>query len=257
MKFTTNIPLPVPGLTVPGFAYHLTAPASIRNALDEFPVQFRLSRPQEKALELLPFATIETTKARNPFSQFLPPGQFILSYSGEEWDGGCRSQSHWKLEFRNRQSAPNDYDSQIAQGALSGGSVPKAKIRHKVGHKVGGHPDWMQCDELGVVTFEYSIAGHDAALVKELESVGLDLGSLCQDSRLHAKAAEMLDAEGISPAIFHSLAKQWRLLIQLDCDDEMGWRWGWGDIGRLFVFMTVDALSAMNFDKAWFHVQFD
>lgn len=48
-------------------------------------------------------------------------------------------------------------------------------------------------------------------------------------------------------------AKNWRLLLQVDSNDENGMMWG--DVGRLYFWIKKDDLLNKNFDKSWFSVQ--
>jgi uncharacterized protein YwqG len=47
--------------------------------------------------------------------------------------------------------------------------------------------------------------------------------------------------------------KDWRLLLQLDSDDEAGMMWG--DGGRLYFWIKEDDLKQKNFDKCWMILQ--
>lgn len=44
-------------------------------------------------------------------------------------------------------------------------------------------------------------------------------------------------------------AADWLLLLQLDTDDEIGWRWG--DIGTIYYWIRRQDLLAARFDEAW------
>lgn len=43
-------------------------------------------------------------------------------------------------------------------------------------------------------------------------------------------------------------AARWRLLLQLDTDDHVGW--SWGDVGRLYFLIRADDLGGRRFDRA-------
>lgn len=45
-------------------------------------------------------------------------------------------------------------------------------------------------------------------------------------------------------------AKDWRLLLQIDSDDKLGWMWG--DVGRLYFWIRQHDLDARHFDNCWF-----
>jgi uncharacterized protein YwqG len=44
-------------------------------------------------------------------------------------------------------------------------------------------------------------------------------------------------------------AADWRLILQLDSDDDAGWMWG--DVGRLYVWMREEDVRARRFDRCW------
>lgn len=49
-------------------------------------------------------------------------------------------------------------------------------------------------------------------------------------------------------------AKEWRLLLQLDSDEE-GPGWMWGDLGRLYWWIRESDLAARRFDATWLVLQ--
>jgi uncharacterized protein YwqG len=44
-------------------------------------------------------------------------------------------------------------------------------------------------------------------------------------------------------------ATDWRLLLQLDSDDRVGWMWG--DVGRVYFWAIQQDIAACDFDKSW------
>jgi uncharacterized protein YwqG len=48
-------------------------------------------------------------------------------------------------------------------------------------------------------------------------------------------------------------ASEWRLLFQLDSDDDIGMMWG--DVGRLYWWIRASDLEARNFDATWLVLQ--
>lgn len=48
-------------------------------------------------------------------------------------------------------------------------------------------------------------------------------------------------------------AKNWRLLLQIDSNEENGMMWG--DVGRLYFWIRKDDLLNQKFDKSWFSLQ--
>lgn len=44
-------------------------------------------------------------------------------------------------------------------------------------------------------------------------------------------------------------AARWNLLMQIDCNKEIGMIWG--DMGQLYLWITGEDLAARNFGNAW------
>lgn len=47
--------------------------------------------------------------------------------------------------------------------------------------------------------------------------------------------------------------KDWRLLLQVDSDEDVGMMWG--DVGRIYFWIRHDDLKARNFENVWFVLQ--
>jgi uncharacterized protein YwqG len=48
-------------------------------------------------------------------------------------------------------------------------------------------------------------------------------------------------------------AREWRLLLQVDSDDDVGMMWG--DVGRIYFWIRDRDLKSRNFDNVWFVLQ--
>ena len=59
--------------------------------------------------------------------------------------------------------------------------------------------------------------------------------------------------EGLSEAEFAPGAIDWRLLLQIDSDNDAGMMWG--DCGKIYFWIKEDDLRSRNFDKAWLILQ--
>ena len=60
------------------------------------------------------------------------------------------------------------------------------------------------------------------------------------------------DAEGHKDPRAPSLkagAKDWKLLLQLDTDDDIGWMWG--DVGTLYFWVREQDAQAGDFSRVW------
>ena len=78
----------------------------------------------------------------------------------------------------------------------------------------------------------------------ELECQLVSNGLYCGDSSGYENARAAALKEG---------ASEWRLLFQLDTDDDTGMMWG--DAGMLYFWMKESDLLAKNFDGAWMILQ--
>lgn len=61
------------------------------------------------------------------------------------------------------------------------------------------------------------------------------------------------EAEGAKLSELELNAKYWRLLLQVDSEDDLGTTWG--DSGRIYYWIRQDALDARAFDRAWVILQ--
>lgn len=93
-------------------------------------------------------------------------------------------------------------------------------------HQMGGYPDVVQNDDM------------------ELECQLASNGIYCGDSSGY---------EDPRVAALEAGAAEWRLLLQLDSDDDAGWMWG--DCGMLYFWMRESDLANRAFDKCWISLQ--
>ena len=93
-------------------------------------------------------------------------------------------------------------------------------------HQIAGFPDPVQGDEM------------------ELECQLVSNGLYCGDTSgyLSSRASELRDG-----------AKDWRLLLQLDSDEELGVMWG--DAGTLYFWIREADARSGRFDQAWVVLQ--
>ena len=73
------------------------------------------------------------------------------------------------------------------------------------------------------------------------------------DCQLAANGLDLSEGEGYADPRRDELepgAGEWRLLLQLSSDPELGWSWS-EPFGRLYIWIRADDLSAGNFDRVW------
>lgn len=92
-------------------------------------------------------------------------------------------------------------------------------------HRLGGHPETVQ----GEMLDELALVDH-----------GIYMGGLTEPK---ARSKVNLRAE----------AKRWRLLLQVDSDDDLGTMWG--DVGRIYFWIRDDHLADRSFDRSWLILQ--
>lgn len=109
------------------------------------------------------------------------------------------------------------YDALDARLAEIYGAQPR--------HQIGGYPVAVQND--------------DMEREAQMTSKGINLAKADErDPRIHK----------LSPGVAN-----WRLLLQLDTDDEAGMMWG--DMGKLYFWIESDALAKGDFSRVWMVLQ--
>lgn len=93
-------------------------------------------------------------------------------------------------------------------------------------HQLGGYPEAIQ----GPMEAECSLASN---------------GVYCGSSFLHGGEEVIQELE--------RRASEWRLLLQIDTDDDLGMMWG--DCGRLYYWIRGEDLLRCAFDRAWLILQ--
>ena len=139
---------------------------------------------------------------------------------------------HSTLMFEVQHSLPEDIREETGDDDLRVyGNAEYSRVHeellggalgHKVIHQLGGAPQEVQSGLF---------------IQCQLASNGIDCGS--PDDYKHAGVREL------SPG-----ARDWRLVLQIDSDDE-GPGWMWGDSGSLYFCMHRDDLVQARFDRAW------
>jgi hypothetical protein len=108
------------------------------------------------------------------------------------------------------------------------------------GHRFLGHPDEVQGSMYG---------GFPGVLQSTKARPGVD------PFTKEAILIPGITLEGVPADVLALLRTkaEWRLLLQLDSDDELGWCWG--DVGTLYFWIREDDLRARRFDRVWLQLQ--
>ena len=81
-------------------------------------------------------------------------------------------------------------------------------------------------------------------------------GAMQLECQLASNGLYCGDATGYNDPLAEALKSgqsDWRLLMQIDSDENADWMWG--DVGRLYFWMTSDDLNARNFSNCWMILQ--
>ena len=133
------------------------------------------------------------------------------------------------IAFESRMDLPS-YDSDI----LGDTELPE--------EEEDAYFDWME-DREGSCN---KLLGHSDNIQDgmELECEYVANGIYCGDPSGYEKAIEM----GLEKN-----AARWKLLMQVESNEELGMMWG--DLGRLYLWITEEDLKAKQFEKTWLILQ--
>jgi uncharacterized protein YwqG len=103
--------------------------------------------------------------------------------------------------------------------------------------------DKLSGEDFDFITYGAHVVGGWPAVIQnpmelecQLASNGIDVGG--------PEGYETPRARELAPG-----AVDWRLLLQLDCDDDLGWTWG--DAGRLYFWCREQDMAQRRFDRCW------
>jgi uncharacterized protein YwqG len=101
------------------------------------------------------------------------------------------------------------------------------------------------CEELteGGGSTHHRVLGHPQLIQNpmELECQLASNGVYCGNSEGYQSDQAKVLEQG---------AADWRLLLQIDTDEE-GPGWMWGDVGRLYFWLRSQDLTSLRFDNVW------
>lgn len=122
-------------------------------------------------------------------------------------------------------------------------------------HRFGGLPEWIHSKGRHIPNLALHLDSgrfmNDPTVVSELKRANVTP----QEFRLRRpQTAKQLDAKGVDPAIFGRGVECWRLLLQIDSDNDLGF--SWVDEGRLYIFIPESSLAARRFEDAQAVVEF-
>lgn len=94
----------------------------------------------------------------------------------------------------------------------------------------------------------FAAGGH--RLLGYPNTIQSDMRLECETSSTGTSVNELWRPNGGPTATLHPAAAEWRLLLELD-SDENGPAWTWGDAGRIYFMIRHADLIGRAFEKAW------
>ena len=186
-----------------------------------------------------------TALAPFPFARVLPArGLLSFFYDADQqpWGFDPRDRGSWLVHF---EPDPTAVERRSPPDALPEASrfVEVPLEMTEVETMPDDEPDDEEDDE---PVPRHQLLGHPAAIQGEmtlecaLVTQGVNCGEVGAYSDPRARALE-------------GTAGSWRLLAQIDSDDDAGMMWG--DLGRLYFWITDAALARHAFDECWVILQ--
>jgi uncharacterized protein YwqG len=182
--------------------------------------------------------------ARFPFASVLPSRgtlAFFYDSAQETWGFDPKDRGSWLVR--------HEPDPAVLSPAEAPASLPADAVYPEVALELAEietiPPDEQQDDDEEAAV-RHQLLGHPSPIQGEMElecqlvSHGLNCGDPAGYADPRAKALE-------------AGAGQWRLLLQVDSDDTASMMWG--DCGRLYFWITEDALRRRAFDECWMILQ--
>jgi uncharacterized protein YwqG len=182
--------------------------------------------------------------ARFPFAGVLPPrGLLSFFYEADQqpWGFDPKDRGSWLVHF---EPDPTTVERRDPPDALPDASrFPEVPVEmSEVETLADDEPD----DEEENPAPRHQLLGHPGAIQGDMRlecalvTHGLSTGDGSAYSDPRARALE-------------ATAGQWRLLAQIDSDDAAAMMWG--DVGRLYFWITEEALTRRAFDECWVILQ--
>ena len=201
--------------------------------------------PQRDGVPLAFLAQVDlASAARFPFAAVLPPrGLLSFFYDAEQqpWGFDPKDRGRWLVHFEPDPATVARRDPPDALPESS--RFPEVPVEMSEVETMDDHPDDEEDEDPAP---RHQLLGHPAAVQGEMRlecalvTHGLNTGDASGYADPRAKALE-------------ATADQWRLLAQIDSDDAAGMMWG--DLGRLYFWITDDALARRAFDECWVILQ--
>jgi len=157
-----------------------------------------------------------------------------------------------------RMAPPNDANPDFASRSCAVAAIPELTLPEELSGVEYETPTYEAYQKLlaelshGKDTVSdtiHRLLGHPQPIQGEMElecqhaSNGINSGGVPLSAHESARAKEL-----------ESGATDWRLLLQIDTDEE-GPGWMWGDVGRIYFWILKQDLKALRFDNAWLVLQ--
>ena len=203
--------------------------------------------PRREGVPLAFLAQVDLAAvARFPFASALPPRgllSFFYDADLQPWGFDLKDRGSWRVHFEPDPEAAARRDPPA--GLPDGSLFPEVPVEmSEVETQADDDPE--EEEEGDFPAPRHQILGHPAAIQGDMRlecalvTHGLSTGDGSAYSDPRAKALQ-------------ATAAQWRLLAQIDSDDAAAMMWG--DLGRLYFWITEDALARRAFDECWVILQ--
>jgi uncharacterized protein YwqG len=145
--------------------------------------------------------------------------------------------AEYPLELSHELVVPRSWSMQVGLLGLSGSELSAwDELRELVAERQGVRPEELSPDFQAL----HRLLGYPDDLGEEMELT-------CE---LVTAGVDDLDPDDAERDGARAGAGQWRLLIQISDDDELGTAWGEG-FGRLYVWIREQDLRSHTFDRVW------
>ena len=168
--------------------------------------------------------------------------------------GCCRvAYANSKRASLSRVQPPSDADPQHMASPSLVTAWPELTLPDKLAGIEYGTPTYeayrQLCDDLtsaDMVT-SHRLLGHPQLIQNPMEVE-------CQLASNGVYCGGPEGYQGAEAKILEAGAKDWRLLLQIDTDED-GPGWMWGDVGRIYFWIKQQDLAARRFDHVWLILQ--
>jgi uncharacterized protein YwqG len=220
--------------------------------------------PEWKGKPLAFLAQIDLAEVHRAIASFLPPdGRLYFFYDQDQgvWGFDPKDLGGWKVIYVPEPAAP------LVEHAAPAGMDKHSLFEPKpvAFHRIESPPDAGRLPKSSIMDDDdsdtyCSLRDEVFAGMPHHQMFGFPSAvqndAMEEECHLVTNGIYLGDAEGHkSPAAarLRELPNDWKLLLQLDSDDDAGWMWG--DVGTLYFWVRESDARRGDFDKVWLVLQ--